>query len=75
MNVLTERGLVPIWSPNGKLLAYQGRFGIVVARTVRPARPRFVGDGVIDCCELLGISPPSWTRDSRRLVFAQVQAQ
>jgi len=67
-----DQGLVPVWSPNGKFLAYQGGNGIRVVRAVRPARPHGVGRGIPGCCGSdTGSSPPSWTRDSRRLVFAQ----
>jgi Tol biopolymer transport system component len=67
-----EEGLVPVWSPNGRFVAYQGGNGIRVVRTVRPARPHGVGHGTPGCCgNDIGSSPPSWTRDSRRLVFAQ----
>jgi Tol biopolymer transport system component len=67
-----DQGLVPVWSPNGTFLAYQGGNGIRVVRAVRPARPHGVGRGIPGCCGYdTGSSPPSWTRDSRRLVFAQ----
>ena len=67
-----DQGLVPVWSPNGKFLAYQGGNGIRVVRAVCPARPHGVGRGILGCCGYeTGSSPPSWTRDSQRLVFAQ----
>jgi Tol biopolymer transport system component len=67
-----DPGLVPVWSPDGKFLAYQGGNGIRVVRAVRPAKPHRVGRGILSCCGYdSGSSPPSWTRDSRRLVFAQ----
>jgi hypothetical protein len=64
-----EERLVPVWSPNGRFLACQGGNGIRVVRAVRPARPRHIGHGIPGCCgNDLGSSPPSWTRDSRRLI-------
>jgi TolB protein len=60
-------GDMPAWSPNGKKIAVTRRGANVYVIDVRTGRSVHVS-GYYEADVRLGIDPPSWTPDSRRLV-------